>query len=436
MKFYSIGGYNEVGKNMSAIEVRGEVVIIDMGLHLDKIINLSDDERKVSTKELIKIGALPNDEILKGKNVKAIVLSHGHLDHSGAVAKLSERYNCPIIGTPFTIEIVKRLLKDERRSDLIKRVKILNLGERTPISSNFGLEFVRMTHSIPQTAFVVLHTKEGIVTYLNDFKLDNNPTMGKKPDYKRIKELGRKGIKLHINECVRVEEKVRTPPEYVARILVEDALERAYDNGSAVLITTFASHIARLRNIIKANNNRRKIIMLGRSLHNYVRSAESLGLINLKDIQLHGRSGPIKTALKIVEKNPKDYLLITTGNQGEPNSVLSRIAKREYKFSFSKEDQVIFSSIVIPSPINGANRHILEGNLKEQGVRIMQDVHVSGHAAREDHRDILKMLNPEYVAPSHGETERLSSYAALASEEGYKIGDTVRIMWNGRTLEL
>jgi ribonuclease J len=140
--------------------------------------------------------------------------------------------------------------------------------------------------------------------------------------------------------------------------------------------------------------------------------------------------------MKIVEKNPEKYLLITTGNQGEPNSILSRIARNEFKFTFRKEDQIIFSSTVIPSPINRANRHILETSLKEQGVRIMQDVHVSGHAAREDHRDILKMLNPEFVAPSHGETERLSSYAALAAEEGYRIGDTVRIMWNGRSLEL
>lgn len=176
--------------------------------------------------------------------------------------------------------------------------------------------------------------------------------------------------------------------------------------------------------------------MIGRSLHNYVRAAESLNLINLKGINLHGRPAPIKTALKIVETKPQDYLLITTGNQGEHNSVLSRISRNEYKFAFRREDQVIFSSTIIPSPINKANRHILETSLKEQGVRIMQDVHVSGHASREDHRDILKMLNPEFVAPSHGETERLSSYAALAAEEGYKIGDTCRIMWNGRSLEL
>lgn len=436
MKFYAIGGYNEVGKNMSAVEVNGDVVILDMGIHLDKIITMEEEQRLSSTKKLIDAGALPNDSILEKKNVQAIILSHAHLDHAGATHRLAERYDCPIIGTPFTLEVVKRLLKDEKKSFLIKNLHTVNVGETVPISSNFEAEFINMTHSTPQTSLIALHTKEGVVTYLNDYKLDNNPTLGQSPDYKRIKQLGKQGVKLHVSECVRVEELSRTPSEYVAKIMVRDAIERAYEDNTGVVITTFASHIARLRSIIEANKNRRKIIMFGRSLFDYVTAANELGLINIEGITIHKKRKVIARELDVVKTNPNDYLIIATGNQGEPNSVLSRIGRKEFKFRFRKEDQVIFSSDIIPNPLNRANRYILERNLKEQSVRVFENVHVSGHAQREDHRDVLRMLSPEYVLPNHGETERLASYAALAMEEGYRMGDTVRILYNGAVVEI
>ena len=436
MKFYSIGGYNEVGKNMSAIEVGDEVVILDMGIHLDKIVTLTEEERDVPTKELIDIGALPNDSILKGKNVKAIILSHGHLDHCAAVPRMAERYGCPIIGTPFTLAIVKTLLADDGKTALQKSFRTISAGERAQISKNFEVEMVHITHSIPHSALIVLHTKEGVVTYACDYKLDNNPTFGLKPDYKRIKQLGAEGVKLHISECLRVAEEARTPPEYVAKIMVDDAIDRAYEDNTAVVITSFASHIVRLRNIIEANDGRREVSMLGRSLDSYVNSASDCGLIDSDGIKIYGRRKTIAKALEAVKQRPEDFLIIATGNQGEPNSALARLARKEFSFALRKEDQVIFSSEAIPNPINEANRYMLKRNLYEQGVRIMEHVHVSGHARREDHRDMLKMLNPQYVIPNHGETERLASFASLAMEEGWKLGDTVRIMSNGERTEI
>ncbi len=295
---------------------------------------------------------------------------------------------------------------------------------------------VHITHSIPQTSLVVLHTKEGIITYACDYKLDNNPTFGPKPDYRRIKQLGAEGVKLHISECLRVAEEARTPPEYVAKIMVNDAIDRAYEDNTAVVITSFASHITRLRNIIEANSRRREVIMLGRSLDSYVNSARDVGLIEAGDVKIYGRRKTIATALEKVKQRPEDFLIIATGNQGEPNSALARLARKEFPFALRKEDQVIFSSEAIPNPINEANRYILKRNLYENGVRIMEHVHVSGHARREDHRDMLKMLNPQYVIPNHGETERLASFASLAMEEGWKLGDTVKIMSNGASAEI
>ena len=438
MKFYSVGGFNEVGKNMSAVEVGNEVVIMDMGYLMDKIVTLDEEDRNITTKELMEIGAIPDDRHLVGKNVQAIVISHGHLDHAGAVTKMALKYKCPVIGSPYTIELIRRMAKDEGVTELNKHLYALDIGKKIPVSANFEVEFVRMTHSIPQTALIALHTREGLVTYLNDYKLDNKPTLGEIPDYKRMKQLAKEGIRLHVNETVRIFDSARTPPEYVAKVLVQDAIDRAYeeDDKGAVAITTFASHIARINNIIQANADRRKVLLLGRSMQNYVGAATELKIIDIGNSKIFGRRKTVAKALKDVAKKPSDYLLICTGNQGEPNSVLSRVARGEFAFKFQKEDQVIFSSEVIPVPINQANMANLSGMLRGKGVRMMQNVHVSGHGRREDQRDILRLLQPQIVVPSHGATDRLASYAQLAMEEGYRLGDTVKILHNGAEEEI
>ncbi|MCK4967567.1 MAG: RNase J family beta-CASP ribonuclease [Candidatus Aenigmarchaeota archaeon] len=436
MKLYALGGYNEVGKNMCAIEVANDVVIIDIGVHMDKIVGMDEEERKMPTQDMIKMGALPDDSLLKNKNVVAIVLTHGHLDHIAAVPRLAEKYDCPIMGTKYTLEILKNILADEKKQELEKNLYILNAGEKANVAPKLDVEFIHMTHSIPDAVMVALHTKEGVVVHTGDYKLDNNPTLGNPPDYKRLKKLGKLGVKLLLSECVRVPDTARTEPEYVAKVMVEDALDRAYEDHSAVAITTFASHIARLNSIIKANRGRREIVMLGRSLESYTAAAQRIGLINLDGIKVYGRRKSIGFALKNLKNKPESYLIISTGNQGEPNAVLSRIARKEFEFLFDKEDQVIFSSEVIPNPVNKANRYVLERDLKEQGVRLMEGVHTSGHARREDHRDLIRMLTPKNIIPHHGETERLASYATLAMEEGYILGDTVKILYNGAVVDV
>jgi len=439
MKFYAIGGFKEVGKNMTAIEVNGEVVIFDMGVSMEHLIELSGrglNYEDLDEPTLRNMGVLPNDTILNGKKVIAIVISHGHLDHVSAIPKLAKRYNCPILATPYTAEIIKRLLKDHNQESQLKFVTPMQYGDTAELSKNFRIEYVNMPHSIPDASLIAAYTAEGLVTVAYDFKLDNTPTLGDKPDYKRLKELGSEGVKLHLSECVHIREEQRTPSEKVAKDMVIDAIDRAYLDSSAVFITSFASQIARIKSIVEANKGRRQVVVLGRSMDNYINAAKDLGLIDTSKFQLQGRPKEVKATIEAVAKNPEKYLVLSTGNQGEPNSVLSRIANKEYKFKFRKEDQVIFSSMTIPTPINKANRYVIERNLKEQGVRILKDVHVSGHAMREDHRDLLRILNPERVIPMHGETERLASFASLCEEEGFIIGDTVHIMTDGRYVNI
>lgn len=441
MKFYALGGFSEVGKNMCAVEVAGEVVIADIGVQIDKLIQLEgggEEYRKTSTKHLMEVGAIPNDKQLYGKNVVAIVISHAHLDHVAAVPRLADKYGCPIIGTPYTIEVLKKVLRDDETPHLRRYLHTLKVGKRVSVSKNIEVELINVTHSIPQPAVIAIHTREGSVVYFQDYKLDNTPTLGEKPDYRRLKQLGRENVKLLVIESLRAHEPGRTPSEAVAKLMVKDAIERAYqEKPGALIITTYSSHIARIRSIIEANRGERDIAMLGRSLSEYVEPAEKMGLINVKDVKLVGkRKSGVAAALERIRHKPANWLIITTGHQGEPRAVLSRIATKHFKFRLQKDDQVIFSSEPIPHPVNIANRTTLHKTLQEQGVRIFDNIHVSGHARREDDRDIIRMLQPSVIVPSHADKERHAFLVSLAEEEGYKLGRDVMMLSNGDVLEL
>ncbi len=437
MRFYAIGGFNEVGKNMIAIEVGNSIVIVDMGVDVERLSGLDDDEElsfiTATPGELRERMIIPDDTFLDKKRVVGIVLSHGHLDHIAAVPVLAGDYNAPIIGTPFTIELVKQLLEEHNKMGMVDRLVKLDYGRKYDLSSDVSVELVRMTHSIPQPAMVILHTREGIVAVAYDYKLDNTPTMGQKPDYKRLRELAEEGIKLLVIETVHIYDEERTPSEKVADIMVYDAIDRAYEEtDSAVFVTTFASHIARIKSIINANRGRREVMLLGRSMKRYTDVAQKLGMMDLSSVRVASYTNEIKKAFRDLERDPGKYLVVCTGNQGEINAVLSRLARGEYPYKLRKEDQVIFASKAIPTPTNIASRYELKQHLKDKGVRILDNVHVSGHAMREDHRDLIRLLKPEYIIPCHGDTERLASMASLAEEEGYVIGSTVRILTNGR----
>lgn len=436
MKITAVGGYEEVGRNMTAIEVGGDTFIIDMGIRLDRVMIHEDtDISKMGQKELIEKGIFPDISKVKG-NVKAIILGHGHLDHIGAVAKLAKNYrSAPIIGTSYTLELIKQ---EMRYNDIPNRLVTLEQGETTDITSKISIEFVRMTHSIPQSTMCVAHTPEGILVYANDFKLDDTPVIGKKPDYARLKELGSEGIKALIVESVSVENEGRTPSEEIAQKLVEDTLLKS-DPDKGVLLTTFSSQIARISSITEiASRMGVTPILLGRSMEKYTNIAERLKILDLPGgTQVYGAPKSIKKALeKVVRDGKEKYLPIVTGHQGEVDALLSKITAGKLPYKIEKDDQVVFSSGVIPNPINVANRYALETKLHMLGARIFKDAHVSGHASREDHRDVLKMLCPENIIPCHGNLTMLASYAELAEELGYSIDKDVYLRRNGQRVTL
>jgi ribonuclease J len=438
----TIGGYDEIGKNMTAIKVDNEVVVIDMGLHLDSYIKYTEEEEEdiieISAEELAKVGAIPNDSVIKDwkDKVKAIVPTHAHLDHVGALTFLSNKYKAPILCTPFTAEVIKAISKDEKIK-LKNEIKVLNVNSIYWISNKIKIEFINMTHSTPQTVMVAVHTPEGIVLYANDFKFDNHPTLGKKPNYKRLEELGKKGVKVLICDCTRAKRAIKTPSELVAKEMLRDVMLGVDSRNKAVIVTTFASHLARLKTIIEFGKKmNRKIIFLGRSLAKYTKAGEKIGIINFsKDAEIVKFGKQIKKRIKKIGKSSRGkYLFVVTGHQGEPKSTLSKMVRGEIPFKFYSEDHVIFSCTVIPSEINIQNRAELEKRLREYGVRIFRDIHASGHASREDLRDLINLVKPKHIIPAHGEEDMKQALADLAIEKGYKKGRTIHLVNDGNKL--
>ncbi len=385
IEIFPVGGYSEVGKNMTAVKVDNEVVIFDMGFYMQKIVDFEESGNSkydlVQT-ELKKIGAVPNDELIRSwfPQVKAIVCSHAHLDHIGAVPFLAGNYHCPVYGTPFTISFIREMLKDEHIS-LRNQLHALAPGQVVELSEHLHLELIHIPHSTPQTALIALHTKQGTILYANEFKFDDNPVIGKKPDYERLKELGKEGVIALIADSLYSDMQQKTPSELVAReMLKEIIVGTGQHSNSAIIVSCFASHIARIKSVIDFSKKiNRKVVILGRSMMRYAKAAENVHVTNLfKEAEIIPYAELIhKKLARIQKEDPSGYVILCTGGQGEPRSVLSKMVSKTFPFHFTDEDIMIFSNRIIPVEPNIANREKIEKKLQGYGVRIFKNVHVS-----------------------------------------------------------
>ncbi|MBI4919421.1 MBL fold metallo-hydrolase [archaeon] len=441
IEIVAIGGYGEVGKNMTAVKVDDEVVLFDMGLHLPNYITLTEEEAGeefLSRKVMIQEKAAPDDNIIKEwrKNVKSIIISHAHLDHIGAIPYLAPQYNVPILCTNFTAEVIKTILKDQKKP-ISNEIKKIEFDVKYKISENLSVQFINVTHSTPDSSLVALHTPYGVVLYTNDFKLDNNPTLGKKTNYESLKKLGK--IKLLILDSLYGNFQRKTPSECVAREMLRDILLGSDHSGKAIIVSTFSSHIARLKSIVEFGNKmNRKVIFIGRSLYKYCSAAEDAGIAYFsKEVELVRYGKQIQRRLrKLLKEGKEKYLLVVTGHQGEPRATLAKLVDGVLPFKFNPEDRVIFSAPVIPAGINQNHREILERKLKNFHVRIFRDVHVSGHGSREDMHEILDLLKPEHIIPSHSEEQVIDAFMELGERLGYKKDESLHKVLTGQRLIL
>jgi len=442
IEIIAVGGYDEVGRNMTAVRCGKEIVILDMGLRLDQVMIHEEAEvENLHSLDLIQMKAIPDDTMMNTVegSVKAIICSHGHLDHIGAVPKLAHRYNAPIIGTPYTIELIRQQIAGEQKFGVNNKLFVLRAGQKYTISPGLTLEFVRMQHSIIDTVMAVLHTPHGAVVYANDFKLDRTPVIGEPPDFARLRQLGKEGVLALIVESTNIDVKGRTPSERIARDLLRDVITSYEDDKSAILVSTFSSHIARVKTIAEcAHEIGRKPVLLGRSMERYSSTAEQMKLVAFPpSLSMFGNRRTVeRTMRRMIKAGREKFMPIVTGHQGEPGSVLNRIALDDTPYKIEKGDKVLFSARVIPNPMNFGQRYLVETRLKMRGARIFEDLHVSGHAQREDHYELLQLLHPQHVIPSHGGLNFTGSYASFAEDVGYRLGNDMHILRNGQRIQV
>jgi len=438
----AVGGYDEIGRNMTAIRIGSDIVVMDMGIRLDRVqIHEDTDVESLHAADLIAMGAIPDDSIMDNVDgrVRAIACTHGHLDHIGAISKLAHKYKAPIIATPFTADLISQESKSEKIFGVDNPLVVMRAGERFQVTDSIELEFIRVQHSIVDCVFAAIHTDRGTIVYANDFKIDRNPTLGEPPDFARLKALGKEGVLALITETTNAAIPGKTPSEQIAKDLVWDVLMGTEETKSGVMVTTFSSHIARIRAIIEAAHKMgRKPVLLGRSMEKYWGTAMRTGYAEKGNgLAVYGRRKAVDKALKRIMADGKDkYLPIMTGHQGEPGAILSRVANGETDYQVESGDKVIFSAGIIPQPLNESNRHTVVTKLKMRGGRIYDNVHVSGHACMEDHWELLRMINPQHVIPSHGTLISHGSYLMMAEDTGYSLGSNIHLVRNGQELLL
>jgi ribonuclease J len=442
----TIGGYEFVGNNMTAVKVDEDVFIFDGGYDIPSLIEMQGDEHRVvyDEKHLRKYGAIPNDLILDKlgwtDKVRAIIIGHAHLDHVGGIPHIAYRYpNAVIMGTPFSMAVLRTIANDEKIR--IKNKMIIAEENATKTitgkSGAYAIDFTKATHSTIQCSFLSLNTKYGTVFYALDFKMDDTPVIGNPPNYQKIKDIGKQGVKVLIVNSLYSGAKGRTESENIARERVREAFEKVKGERSALFISTFSSHIVRLKSIIEfGSKTNRQIVVLGRSMDKYIACATEVGQCSFRNqIKVAKYRGHVNSTLKKIDKERGRYLVICTGHQAEEGSILDRIVKGNTPFRFRPGDHMIFSSSVIPVKENIDARAKMDNELKKSGVYIQDRVHVSGHGSEDDIKMLIQMLKPEHIIPTHGTPEQERPAVEIAKKMGYKEGKTVHLSQDGKVLK-
>ena len=442
VKIHTVGGFSEVGKNMVVVELEEDAFIFDEGFFLPAIVSMEERDRVMTEKRLKSIKAIPEDSVINKirHKVRAQFISHAHLDHVGAIPFLSDKYNAPIYGTPFTIQVLDSLLQD---NDIVIRNKTHAIKPNTTFyvqgkNKKYKIDFINATHSTAQCLMIAIHTPKGAIIYANDFKLDDTPVLGLKPNYKRLREIAKEGVLCFVVDALYSGSERKTPSEKIARALLEEVLLTIQNRNAGMIVTTFSSHIARLKSIVEFGKKlNREVVFLGRSLDKYSTAAKNAGIAPfLNNIRISKYRRQVEKTLHKVERRRKDYMIVCTGHQGEPGSILERLSRHQLPFKLNQNDNIVFSSSVIPTEVNKEQFAKMEARLKKSKPRIFRDAHVSGHAGREDLRDIMQIVNPQHVIPSHGGLDKTRPMAELVKELGYKLGKQCHLMKDGGILQL
>lgn len=400
VKVIFIGGVGEIGKNMTALECGDDIIIIDAGATFP-------------TEELPGIDLVVPDLTYLVENkrkVRGLILTHGHEDHIGGVPYLLKEMDIPVAGTQLTLALVDNKLREHRLNN-VKEITVAPGGHLQ--LGCFKIDFINVNHSIAGALALAIHTPQGVIFHSGDFKIDLTPVAGEPIDLKSIADLGGKGVLLYMGESTNIER----PGYTMSEAVVGETLERLVGENSSrrIIIATFASNVHRLQQIVDiAVRHKRKVALNGRSMLNVVDAAQKIGELSIPD-------GVIVDISRTRNLRDDEVLIVCTGSQGEPMSALHRMANGENPaLSVGSNDTIIISA----SPIPGNEKDVYNviNNLYHLGADVvyerLENIHVSGHACREEHKLMHTLLKPKFFIPVHGEYRHLMKHSQLAQSLG------------------
>lgn len=421
IRIIPLGGFGEIGKNMMLIEYQDSIIIVDAGMMFP--------EDQMPGIDFV----IPDfSYITERKNkVKALLLTHGHEDHIGALPYLLKEINVPVYGTRLTLGFARNRLAEHTFTD---KPVFIEITPRARVSFGaISAEFFRVCHSVADGVGIAFHTPHGIIIHSGDFKIDYTPIRDESFDFRKLSELGEKGVLLLMSDSTNAENKGYTPSDSK---LNDSFLETITGSDGKVLVALFASNIHRIQQIFDiCSRAEKKVAILGMSMEKNISMAKDLGYLNFKESILISPE-------KVNSYKSNRVVVLTTGSQGEPMSALSRIAGSKYKaFDIEKGDTVILSASIIPGNEKTVSRIV--NVLFRKGASVFyegfEDLHVSGHASQEELKLILAITKPKYFIPIHGEFRHLIHHSNLAKQMGVdekniiiaEDGDVINITESG-----
>ncbi|WP_112180931.1 ribonuclease J [Paraliobacillus zengyii] len=416
---FGLGGLSEIGKNMYAIEYGEAIFVIDCG-------------NKFPDESLLGIDLIIPDitYLVDNKDkVKALIVTHGHEDHIGAIPFFLKKLQVPVYATSFTLGLIEIKLKEHK---LLRETDLVEIDSHTELEfDQMEVSFFKVSHSIPDCLGIVFKTPEGNIVHTGDFKFDLTPANDRKSDIHKMAEIGREGVLLLLSESTNAERSGLTPSEQLVGEHVIEAFEKA---ERKVIISTFASNIYRVQQVVDAAQvTGRKLALLGRSMLNVVEVATQRGYLDIPDDMLIDQA-------EINDLPPEKVAILCTGSQGEPLAALSRLSTGNFRgVDILADDTVIFAAGPIPGNETNVTRIVdnlfLIGAKVIYGAESSSGLHVSGHGYQEDLKLMLTFMQPKYFIPIHGEYRMLYKHRLLAESVGVEKSNTF-ILNNGDVVDL
>lgn len=416
LRIIPLGGLGEVGKNMMVYEYGKNILLVDTGI-------MFPDNDMLGIDYII-----PDFEYIKENKdlVRGIVITHGHMDHVGAIAHVLEEVNVPLYATPLTRGLIEVSLSENGVLDKTS-IQTVHAGEMVKIGP-FEVEFFHVCHSIPDSVGLGITCPDGLIVHTGDYKFDPTPVDGWPTDFAKLAEFSGRGVLALLADSTNADKPGWTPSEMV----INDALDKVFTTAPGrIIVASFASLVSRMQQVIDAADRYgRKIAFVGYSMTQNSKMAKKLGYLEIPpDIEVG-----IEEALNM---KPKDVVLMATGSQGEPYSIMGRLSRGTNKrFDLIKDDTIVLSSHAIPGNEEAVYKTI--NRLFRRGANVVYEplagVHVSGHANQEEMKLMLNIVNPKYLVPVHGELRHLKQHAVLAEESGFPP-ENILVIENGEVIE-